>query len=77
MRKLFSLIAAVLFAGSMMAEAETIFTYNGKGVTTAEEIVKAGGTLTVYGGNTNIVADQKQKGNMCIKINKGFTKSGV
>ena len=77
MRKIFSLLAAVLFAGSMMAEAETIFTYNGKGVTTAEEIVKAGGTLTVYGGNTNIVADQKQKGNMCIKINKGFTKSGV
>lgn len=77
MKKFFSLLAAVLFAGSMMATTETIFTYNGKGVTTAEEIVKAGGTLTVYGGNSNIVADQKQKGNMCIKINKGFSKSGV
>lgn len=77
MKKIFSLLAAVLFAGAMMAETETIFTYNGKGVTTAEEIVKAGGSLTVYGGNTNIVADQKQKGNMCIKINKGYTKSNV
>jgi len=77
MRKLFSFIAAVLFAGSMMATTDTIFTYNGKGVTTAEAIVKKGGTLTPYGQNSNIVADQKQKGNMCIKINKGFTKDGI
>jgi len=77
MKKFFSLVAAVLFAGSMMAATETIFTYNGKGVTEVEDVVKAGGVLTPYGQNTNIAADQKQKGNMCIKINKGYTKSGI
>lgn len=81
MKKIFSLFAAVLFAGSMMA---TPYKWDGRGVTTEAAATEVGGKAAGiyfsavknkeaddYNTNTNMKPTD-QKGNWCMKIGKGF-----
>jgi hypothetical protein len=70
-------------AKTIPGDFEAIFAYNGKGTTSAEEVIYEGGTLTGYGYgqpgpedmNTNMMYNSAQKGNMTIKIGKGYHKN--
>ena len=63
----------------LVGDFDTIFVYNGKGVTDEADVVYDGGTLVPWGygaTNTNLMYNAAQQGNMTIKINKGYNKSG-
>lgn len=70
-------------AKTIPEDYEAIFAYNGKGTTKAEEVIYEGGTLTAYGYgqpgpegmNSNMTYNSSQKGNMTIKIGKGYHKN--
>lgn len=70
-------------AKTIPGDFEAVFAYNGKGTTSAEEVTYEGGTLTGYGYgqpgpedmNTNMMYNSAQKGNMTIKIGKGYHKN--
>lgn len=72
-------------AKTIPEDYEAIFAYNGKGTTKAEEVIYEGGTLTAYGYgqpgpdgmNTNMTYNSSQKGNMTIKIGKGYHKDAA
>jgi hypothetical protein len=72
-------------AKTIPGDFEAIFAYNGKGKTSAEEVIYEGGTLTAYGYgqpgpadmNTNMTYNSSQKGNMTIKIGKGYHKDAA
>ena len=68
------LLLCALIAGSssMWAATETIYSWDGTGSTTTAN--ETGGTATaVQASGTNIVVGASQKGNYCLKINKGFS----
>ena len=70
-------------AKTIPEDYEAIFAYNGKGTTKAEEVIYEGGTLTAYGYgqpgpegmNSNMTYNSSQRGNMTIKIGKGYHKN--
>ena len=50
-----------------------IYSWNGNGSTTTAN--ETGGTATAQGGNNNIEVGVSQKGNYCLKMNKGFSNT--
>ena len=55
--------------------ADQMYVWNGIGVTTAEAAIELGGTAEAVQADdkNNIIAGASQKGNWCLKANKGFT----
>ena len=78
MKKIFSLLAALLCVCGMWAEP---YNWNGLGVTSADDATEVGGKANgiylksgaqEYNTNNNMKAGASQKGNWTIQINKGF-----
>ena len=56
-------------------DSDQMYVWNGIGVTTAEAAIELGGTAEAVQADdkNNIIAGASQKGNWCLKANKGFT----
>ena len=67
---LFALIAG---SSSAWAAKTTIYSWDGTGSTTTAN--ETGGKAEAKGGNSNIVVGASQKGNWCLKMNKGFSNT--
>lgn len=68
------LLLCALIVGSTCAWADTtIYSWDGTGSTTTAN--ETGGTAEAKGGNSNIVVGASQKGNWCLKMNKGFSNT--
>ena len=70
--KTFLLLCALVVGGSAWADT-TIYSWDGTGSTTTAN--ETGGTAEAKGGNSNIVVGASQKGNWCLKMNKGFSNT--
>ena len=66
------LLCCLLVGGSAWADT-TIYSWNGNGSTTTAN--ETGGTAEAKGGNSNVVVGVSQKGNYCLKMNKGFSNT--
>jgi hypothetical protein len=66
------LLCALIVGGSAWADT-TIYSWDGTGSTTTAN--ETGGTAEAKGGNSNIVVGASQKGNWCLKMNKGFSNT--
>jgi hypothetical protein len=62
----------MVVGGSAWADT-TIYSWDGTGSTTTAN--ETGGTAEAKGGNSNIVVGASQKGNWCLKMNKGFSNT--
>ena len=61
-----------LFSASLFAATDTLYVWDGNGSTTAA-YQKGGTPEAVQASGTNVEVGVKQKGNWCLKINKGFS----
>ena len=61
--------------GAAAGDGDQMYVWNGIGVTTAEAATELGGAAEAVQADdkNNIVAGASQKGNWCLKANKGFT----
>ena len=65
---------AVYTPAEQGGDAEQMYVWNGIGVTKAEDATELGGAAeAVQADGTNIVVGASQKGNWCLKANKGFS----
>ena len=64
-----------LFSATMaFAATDTLYVWDGNGLTSATGLVQKGGEAeAIQASGTNIVAGAGQKGNWCFKVNKGFS----
>ena len=70
------LLLCALIVGSVSGWAQTtLYSWNGNGSTTTAN--ETGGTATEKpSASDNVKAGASQKGNYCLKLNKGYSSSG-
>ncbi len=63
-----------LFSVAMFAATDTLYVWDGNGQSAATGLVQKGGTAeAIQASGENVVAGAAQKGNWCLKMNKGFS----